>query len=472
MTTVHLPPPRPREWLALLPVATGLYWLLADAGGLWLLLALLPGLLLIGGGVALLLLPGDARTLGPVALGVALGALLTPLAWWVAGLADAFWLLLLSIGTFLVAGRLSLLRAAQYDGMPEPERSTRMDAKVALDELVLGYFVGAASLPSGALAARNCEDAARLESAIAEHGWDEDPSRLHPAPQAPEDTQVERARLWGIDYEILRFESGFQPPAPLPGDDRWLRGEANRHCHVRLLRHPGPPRPWLLCIHGYRMGPAWMDLSLFAPQWLHQRMGLNMIQPVLPLHGPRSVGAKSGDQFLDGDLTDLLHAEMQTLWDLRRTLAWLRRHEPEARVGVLGFSLGGYNTALLSGYEQDLDFVIAGIPVVDLASALWRALPPAHLRYFAARGLDETRYRRLLAPVSPLSRPPLQPVERRHIFAATGDRIVHPEHPLALAEHWQVPVTWYQGSHLSARRERTMREAVRKAVDGAGWALR
>lgn len=472
MAVVHLPPPRPREWLALLPVFAGLYWLLADSGTVWLFLALAPGLLLSGGGMGLLLFPGDSRTLGPIAIGAVVGVALTPLAWWAAGLSDAFWLLLLSGANFVLAGRLSWLRTASYEGVPEPERSMLMDAKLALDELVLGYFVGAASIPGGALAARICDDAAELEKAIAENGWDRDPAALHTAPPPPEDTQVEQARLWGVDYEILRFESGFRTPAKLPGDDRWLHGEANRHCHVRVLRHGGAPRPWLLCVHGYRMGPAWMDFGLFSPQWLHQRLGLNLIQPVLPLHGPRSVGPKSGDHFLDGDLTDLLHAEMQTLWDLRRTLAWLRRHEPGARVGVLGFSLGGYNAALLAGYEPDLDFVIAGIPVIDLAEALWRVLPPAHLRYFAARGLDEIRYRRLLAPVSPLSRPPLQPTDRRHIFAATGDRIVLPEHPLALAEHWQVPITWYQGSHLSVRRERTMREAVRKAVDGAGWALR
>ncbi|MES0874207.1 alpha/beta hydrolase family protein [Sinimarinibacterium thermocellulolyticum] len=472
MAVVHLPPPRPREWLALLPIVAGLYWLLADSGGTWLLLALAPGLLLLGGGLGLLLFPGDARTLGPIAIGSALGAVLSPLACWAAGLGDAFWLLLLSAASFVIAGRLSWLRTASYEGVPEVERSTSMDLKLALDELVLGYFVTAASIPGGALATRICEDAARLEKAITENGWDDDPAALHLPPPPPDDTQVERARLWGIDYEILRFESGFRTPPSLPGDDRWLQHDANRHCHVRLLRHAGAPRPWLLCIHGYRMGRAWMDFSLFSPNWLHHRLGLNLIQPVLPLHGPRSVGTKSGDHFLDGDLTDLLHAEMQTLWDLRRTLAWLRQHEPGARVGVLGFSLGGYNAALLATYEADLDFVIAGIPVIDLAAALWRVLPPAHLRYFAAHGLDEHRYRRLLAPVSPLARPPLQPIERRHIFAATGDRLVPPEHPLALSAHWQVPVTWYQGSHLSVRRERTMRQAVRAALDGAGWTLR
>src|SRR3546814_4593895 len=62
--------------------------------------------------------------------------------------------------------------------------------------------------------------------------------------------------------------------------------------------------------------------------------------PVLPLHGPRSTGWRSGDHYLDGDMTDLVYAESQALWDLRRTLAWLRANESGARVGVYGISLG------------------------------------------------------------------------------------------------------------------------------------
>ncbi len=471
MVGIELPPPRPREWIALLPIAAGLYWLLAGSGMIWTALALAPALLLIGGGVGLLLLPGDARELGLIAIGSLIGVLLVLPAWIVADLATAFWALLLSCACLLMAGRMSLQRMPRYDGAPEAERSTLMDAKAGLDEAVLGYFIAGASVPGDALATRICDDAAALEKVLVEQGWDRDPTGLHPAPAAPEETYVERARLWGIDYEVLRFESGFAAPAALPGDDRWIKAEANRHCHVRMLRHAGAPRPWLLCLHGYRMGAAWMDLSLFSPGWLHQRLGLNVIQPVFPLHGPRRAGFKSGDQFLDGDLVDLIHAEAQTLWDIRRTLAWLRQHEPEARVGVLGYSLGGYNAALLAGYERELDFVVAGIPVIDLATALWGVLPPAHLRYFSARGLDETRYRRLLAPVSPLSKPALQDHDRLHIFAATGDRIVQPEHPLALSQHWQTPVHWYQGSHLSVRRERAPGQTLRQAIAGAGWAL-
>lgn len=468
---MELSAPRQWEWLGLIPVAAGLYWLLAETGGGWWIWAVFPGALLLTSGVALLLMPGDHRVLGLMGSGAVLGVLATPLAWIAADLGAAFYGALLSVASLLAAGRIGLRREPLHTGAPPPEMSTTMDAKAGLDEALLGYFVCTATVPSGEHAERMCEDSIRLEALMRERGWSADPALLHPAPPPPQETFVERARALGIDYEVLRFDSGFAPPMELPGAERWLGYEANRSCHVRLLRHPGPPRPWLLCLHGYRMGVPWLDLGLFSPAWLHQRLGLNLIQPVLPLHGPRREGLRSGDQFLDGDLLDLIYAEMQALWDLRRTLAWLRTQEEAPRVGVFGISLGGYNAALLAAYERALDFVVAGIPVVDFAAALWRFLPPLHLRYFASRGLDQDHYSRVLSVVSPLARPPLLETSRLHVFAATGDRVVPPSHALALGRHWQVPVSWYQGSHLSIRRERVPHTVLRQALGGAGWAV-
>lgn len=468
---MELSTPKQWEWLSLVPMAAGLYWLLAHDGGGWLIWSVVPGALLLSSGVALLLMPGDHRILGVMGGGAVLGVLATPLAWIAGDLGAAFYGALASIASLLVAGRIGLSREPVHPGAPPPEMSTGMDLKAGLDEALLGYFVCTATVPSGAQAERMCDDSLRLEALMRERGWDADPALLHPAPLPPEETFVERARVWGTDYEILRFDSGFAPPMELPGAERWLGYEDNRGCHVRLLRHPGPPRPWLLCLHGYRMGVPWLDLSLFSPAWLHHRLGLNLIQPVLPLHGPRRTGMRSGDQFLDGDMLDLVYAQMQALWDLRRTLAWLRTQEERPRVGVFGISLGGYNAALLSAYEQALDFVVAGIPVIDFAAALWRFLPPVHLRYFASRGLDQAHYSRVLSVVSPLSRPPLPERSRLHIFAAAGDRVVPPSHPLALARHWEVPVSWYQGSHLSIRREQIPHGVLRQAIAGAGWAV-
>src|SRR3546814_256978 len=208
-----------------------------------------------------------------MAAGARFGMLLTLPAWAFSDLGTAFFAGLGSFASFLAAGRASIRRAPLYPGAAAPEISTRMDIKTAFDETVLGYFITSARVPSGSDALRTCEDAQRMYDALHSRGWDQAPEPLHPAPPVPEETYVDRGRIYGNEFEILRFDSGYVPPAELPNAAAWKSHVNNAECHVRILRHPGRPRPWLLCIHGYRMGAPWMDLNLFSPRWLHQKLG-------------------------------------------------------------------------------------------------------------------------------------------------------------------------------------------------------
>lgn len=464
--------PRHRDWSALLPIVAGLYWLTAGAGQGWYLWATLPGLLLAASGTSALLWSGDARITQYLALGGLIGVLLSLPAMIGHSVGAGILGALLSAACFVLAGRMALLAAEVTPGAPRPELETKTYAKAALDEALLGFFVTLAKVPQGEEAERMCRDATVLEALLRERGWLERPETFHRAPSPPDDPRLTPARGVGFDYEHLRFTSGFVPDAALPGASEWLGLAPNREVSAHVFRHAERGRPWLLCIHGYRMGYPLIDLRLFMPRLLHERLGLNLVMPVLPLHGPRKIGRHSGDYFLDGNLLELLHAESQALWDLRRTVAWIRAQEPDARIGVLGYSLGGYNAALLAAHETGLDFVVAGIPVCDFAATLWTHIAAPNRRYFELQGLDEARYRRLLQVVSPTARPAQLPADRLHIFAGSADRVVPPAQPLALAAHWGRPISWFPGAHLTFRGERAVTACIEDAMSGAGWILR
>ena len=86
-----------------------------------------------------------------------------------------------------------------------------------------------------------------------------------------------------------------------------------------ILRHQDEARPWLICVHGIRMGTLNKSMMRFQPEYLHEKLGLNMIMPVLPMHGPRDTGGLiSGERTLSGDVMDTLHTGAQAVWDLRR----------------------------------------------------------------------------------------------------------------------------------------------------------
>lgn len=460
--------PRQWPWRAWPAIVAGLFWLCAHVGGWSLLIGLLPGVLLLTSGMALLLWPGEQKITQYMALGAVFGVILAIPALFVTGFWFGVVVALLSIASFLCAGRASLLYSGLPGSVPAPALNWRIDAKAALDEALVGYFVGTAHLPNGSAAQVACEQIARVEGLMQAASWGQADS-FHAAPPAPEEVELKSVRAMGHTFQLAEFDSGYVPPTGLPGTPAWLNAPKNARCQLRVFRQSQPGRPWLLGLHGYRMGAAWMDLGLFQPKTLVNRLGYNLVLPALPLHGARSVGHRSGDHFLDGDLTDLLYAEAQTLWDLRRTVAWIRTQEPDARIGVLGYSLGGYSAALLAAHEPGLDFVVAGIPVADFAPMLWQHLPQAHQRYFTAQGLNQARYADLLKVVSPLASKPLLPRERLAIFAGSADRVVPPEQPLRLSEHWQVPVNWFQGGHLTFRGESVVTDTLRHATDMAGW---
>ena len=241
----------------------------------------------------------------------------------------------------------------------------------------------------------------------------------------------------------------------------------NRRAHAWMMRHPGPPRPWLIGIHGYRMGLPWMDFGLFPPRWLHHRLGLNLLLPVLPLHGPRRAGLRSGDSYMDGDFPNFIHAEAQAMHDIRSMILWLRAEHRAQTIGVLGYSLGGYNAALLSCLEEDLACIIAGIPMVDISATLWRHMPLQQKRYLESKGLGQQSVSQALRVVSPLVMSPK--TRRRYLFAGLSDRLIPPDQVQRLAEHWQLEhPAWYQGTHLSFGNEPAVTTLILRALREGG----
>src|SRR5699024_7838179 len=96
-------------------------------------------------------------------------------------------------------------------------------------------------------------------------------------------------------------------------------------------------------------------------------------------------------------------------------------------------------------------------------------MPLADKHYFAACGLYEDWVSQVMAPISPLHLPVRVAPERRYIFAATGDQMIPPQQALALWRHWGEPsMHWYQGSHLSIRRETEVGAFMHQALHDSG----
>jgi hypothetical protein len=451
---------RPEPWLLVL---AGVAWLACGAeGGLaGIVVATLPGSLLIACGTASVMLPGDRLIPRLGAAGALLGLLFAlPLLLF----APLMALLLgaLSALAGLAAARLAMDDMELAEGQPAPEPAAKLTAEVALDEAVLGCLSFSMGVYNRPVQERVGEELDETLDWLRAGGWLNEPAGFHETPPSIGPVAIGTGQAAGVEYEIMRYESEFEPRRGAPGRDRWLGYANNRTAEARIVR-VARSRDWLVSIHGLAMGHTRLDLWAMGASWL-QRRGVNLAFPALPLHGPRATGLASGAGFLSGDVCNTLHGLTQAVWDVRRLIAWLRDEGAE-RIGLIGLSLGGYLTALVASVEDGIDCAIAGIPPADFGELTCYHASGRALALARDAQVTPERIAAALTPVAPLMLTPRLGREQRFIYAALADRFVPPSQVEALWRHWDRPeIHWYPGAHLGFRFHPSVREFVDRAL--------
>ncbi|MGB5211417.1 MAG: hypothetical protein WBP60_12930 [Gammaproteobacteria bacterium] len=450
-------------------------WILAVAGVAWivtgadhslpvLVLAAVPGSLMLIAAVGTLMFPGERGLTRSAGLGALLGLVMAIPALLTAP-ATGIWLALLALAGLVAAGSLRINHIAVPEDIDTPEPGIRAGAEVGLDEAVLGLI---SVLMPPFIPRDQPRIAGELEEALAlfdARGWLDDPADYHPAPPALDDQDIssKAARSSGWDYEAMQFDSGFEPPQDAPGRDRYLSYAGCSQAHAWVMRGK-VDAPWLICMHGLGMGTPVADLKIFPLDLLRRELGLNLLFPVMPLHGPRRRYTVGGRGFIAGDVMDTINAISQSIWDTRRWLDWVRRSESSI-VGVFGISMGGYASALLASLDEKIQCAIPGIPATDLASLLWWHASTASIETSARSGLTLRRSARAYRVVSPLGIKPRVAKARRHIFGGAWDSFVPAAEVHKLWAHWEhCDMHWYPGAHLTARSHPRVGQFVGDAI--------
>ena len=184
----------------------------------------------------------------------------------------------------------------QPDELPVTRPTLALAAQALSDEIVLLGFHLVRSAPDAARLDRiHREVIAGLEF-YGEQGWLQEPEKFFVAPPPLTEVSIRNVSSMGHTYERIFFDSEYEPSVGEPGRNRWLSYSANAREYGLMLRHR-EPRPWLVCVHGAEMGRAALDLRLFRAWHLHQTLGLNVVLPVLPMHGPRAGGCPQVPRF-------------------------------------------------------------------------------------------------------------------------------------------------------------------------------
>ena len=382
-----------------------------------------------------------------------------------------------SVASFIARSRARSAGAALDDTVVPVRATPGLALQAYLDEVLVAVLRHPELLPKESDCASAAADIERLRALFAREGWLDRPTGYHRDPPPPYDIETWSEHRAGLGFEHAAFSSGWEPNPLEPGWARWMAHEANQTVHAWVSRVPGPHhRSWLVCAHGLGMGnnPA-MDLRAFRSSQLARR-GINVVVPVLPLHGPRASGRSRGEDLMTIDMVDSMHGVAQAAWDVRRIIRWLREEQGAEQVGVIGYSMGGLVASIVAALEDDLACVIAGIPVVDLPHLVRRHSPPEIARLADTSGVLGPAADEVHRVVSPLAMDCKVPFERRFIFAGLADRMSTFGHARRLWLHWDRPAfETYAGGHvgffLSPAVKRFVDDALRRSYTSAAAGL-
>ncbi len=354
----------------------------------------------------------------------------------------------------------------QPDELPVARPTIALAAQALRDEILLAGFSFLRSTPNATTLERIDRELLAAQEFYGDRGWLDNSEGFFAAPPPLTDVTVKRVNSMGRSYERITFDSEYEPRASEPGRERWLSYTAGNREYALMLRHRRP-RPWLICVHGAEMGRAAVDLALFRAWHLYRDLDLNVVLPVLPMHGPRGRGLPKGVAYPSEDVLDDVHGTAQAVWDIRRLLSWVRAQQPDAAIGLNGISLGGLVSSLVASLDDSLTCAILGVPAVDLVGLVGRH---AGLGGHAALRHTMNSAKPIGRMISPLALTPCVPMPGRFIYAGIADRLVHPRDQVTrLWEHWGRPkIQWYPGGHTGFFRSRPVQRFIDDALVQSG----
>jgi len=128
-------------------------------------------------------------------------------------------------------------------------------------------------------------------------------------------------------------------------------------------------KPSVILLHGWN-GELGYRFQFPYLAWRLSRRGVNAALIELPYHAQRKpTGAGVLQNFISHDLLRMLEATRQAIADTRALTGWLLEQGSPC-VGLLGFSLGGWLTGLVAGYDARVKFAVLTTPVVRLERAI------------------------------------------------------------------------------------------------------
>ena len=269
----------------------------------------------------------------------------------------------------------------------------------------------------------------------------DDPSLFYRGRAAlPEVTERAAGRI--AHAQVTRFTFPTLHPMPFPETNLAI-GRFYRNIRVA-------DAPVVLISHGWAHRTLKTIEHLYVRPFL--RAGFSVAFVAHPLHFERTpAGSYSGEFVVSADVVLTVEAFRQGVIDLIGTADWLRERG-HGRIGVLGYSLGGYLAGIMAAVRGDWAFaVLGGAGDSPVSPILDTALGKNVREDLQACGmLEDGRLMRAWKIISPGAFRPRLPKHRILMVAGRYDRIMLPQSVRRLWKAWdRPPLHWLNRSHYT-----------------------
>lgn len=165
-------------------------------------------------------------------------------------------------------------------------------------------------------------------------------------------------------------------------------------------------------------------------------------------------GYRPGQLILNGDLEHQLAVSRHAILDLWTLVENLKAEDVE--VGLVGVSFGGWMSLMTSLLADDLAFVTAVAPPVDLERLLEEGgtIVRAVRRGLGHGPLAEDAIRKAVRAITPWHWTPRLDPRRIHLHAATFDRFVPTSRIVELAQRWGAKLSMHPTGHMGLTQKR------------------
>jgi pimeloyl-ACP methyl ester carboxylesterase len=275
-----------------------------------------------------------------------------------------------------------------------------------------------------------------------------DSERLYAEPELfySTDGHVPEVGLAEEEATALAAVSRFSFPTPSPIGSY----DGTNRVSGRLYRNTArEDAPVVVLSHGWAHRGVRALEVLFVEPLL--REGFSVALPYHPFHFDRTpLGTFSGELMVTGDVVLTVEAFRQAAADTIALVNWLKA-SGQARVGLMGYSLGGYIAGLVACLREDLDFVVIGAAGESVISPILETGLGVNVREDLSRtGMSgRERLERAWGIISPGRLRLRVAAEKVLLVAGLYDRIMLRSSVGRLAGRWTVGVSWAREGHYT-----------------------